>query len=182
MREMTAGNLRSAYGGESMAHMRYRTWANAAEKEGFPNTARLFRAIAAAEEVHANNHFTALREQAGAFTVTAGAGFGLSKTSNHLAGAIEGEVFEIEEMYPAYKEVARFQEEKEAVQSFHYALSAEKIHAEMYKKAKEIVDAGKDIALGPVQICLKCGYTHEGETPKKCPVCGATSEQFRTFA
>jgi len=182
MHDMTASHLRSAYGGESMAHMRYIKWAAVAEKEGFPNVARLFRAISYAEEVHATNHFVELRNQTGAFSVTSEAGFGIGSTSENLQGGIDGEQFEINEMYPVYVEVATFQGEKGALRSFKYALSAEKIHAAMFQQAKQAVDAGKDIELGPVQICCVCGYTTEGEIPDKCPVCGATHDKFKTFA
>ncbi len=182
MHDMTAANLRSAFGGESMAHMRYKIWAAKAEKDGFPNVARLFRAISSAEQVHATNHFTELRNEAGAFLVPSMAGFGLGATSENLQGAIEGEMFEITEMYPVYKETAKFQAEQGAEVSFHYALSAEKIHAAMYKKAKEAVDAGKDVELGPVQICSVCGYTVEGKIPDKCPICGSPGEEFQSFA
>lgn len=182
MHDMTAANLRSAYGGESMAHMRYGTWAGKAERDGFPNVARLFRAIAFAEEVHANNHFAVLAAEAGAFLVASGAGFGLGTTSENLAGALEGELFEITEMYPTYRQTAEFQEEKKAVVSLNYALEAEKIHAEMYQAAKEAVDGGQDIELEAVQVCDNCGYTVEGEVPEKCPICLVGKEHFRTFA
>jgi len=182
MHDMTASHLRSAYGGESMAHMRYIKWGAEAKKEGLPNVARLFRAIAYAEEVHATNHFVELRNQAGAFSVTSGAGFGLGTTSENLQGAIDGELFEVNEMYPVYLEAAKFQGEKGAARSFHYAVSAEKIHAAMYQEAKQAVDAGKDVELGPVQICSVCGYTAQGDVPDKCPVCGATHEVFKTFS
>ena len=133
MHSMTAGFLRSAYGGESMAHMRYIKWGQQAEKEGFPNIARLFKAISHAEQVHANNHFVVLRNEGGAHMVTSAAGFGLGTTSKNLEGAIEGEEFEINEMYPVYLETAKFQNEKAAVTTFTYSLSAEKIHAQMYR-------------------------------------------------
>jgi len=179
---MTASNLRSAFGGESMAHMRYKIWAVQADDEGFPNVARLFRAVSYAEEVHATNHFTELRNEVEAFSVTSMAGFGLATTAENLEGAIEGETFEITEMYPAYLQTAQFQGEKGAERSFHYALAAEKIHAAMYQKAKQAVDSGNDMKLGPVQICDNCGYTTEGEIPDKCPVCGVGKNKFKTFA
>ena len=182
MHDMTAANLRSAHGGESMAHMRYKVWGKKAEEDGFPNVARLFRAIAYAEEVHGSNHFTELKDEAGDFLVASGAGFGLGSTSENLQGAIDGENFEVTEMYPTYLETAKLQGEKGARLSFHYALSAEKIHAQMYTEAKKSVDEGKDIELGPVQVCEVCGYTHEGDIPDKCPVCGATKDKFQTFA
>lgn len=182
MHDMTAANLRSAYGGESMAHMRYKAWGAKAEGDGFSNVARLFQAISYAEEVHATNHFKQLGDEGGDFLVASGGGFGLGTTSENLQGAIGGETFEVEEMYAAYLETARFQQEKGAQRSFHYALSAEKIHAEMFQQAKQAVDAGKDAELGPVQVCGVCGYTHEGDIPDRCPVCGAPRDRFKTFA
>ena len=182
MHAMTASDLRSAFGGESMAHMRYKVWADRAEADGFPNVARLFRAISFAEQCHATGHFNAMADEGGAFLVASMAGFGLGTTSENLAGAIEGETFEINEMYPAYLVVARNQKETAAVQSCHYAVSAEKIHAAMYADARKAVDAGTDVALGPVSICANCGYTVEGDIPDKCPVCAKGREQFRTFA
>jgi rubrerythrin len=181
MRAMTAGNLRSAFGGESMASMRYLIWADQAEKEGFPNVARLFRAVSYAERVHATNHFRAMKDVSGAFEVTSGGGFGLGSTAENLQGAIDGENFEVAEMYPAYLEVAKLQGEKGAERSMSYALAAEKIHAAMYQEAKQAVDGGSDVELGAVQICDVCGYTAQGEPPEKCPICGATKAKFTAF-
>jgi len=178
---MTAGNLRSAFGGESMAHMRYRTWGAKAERDGFPNVARLFRAISSAEEIHANNHFRVLRREQGAFLVAAGAGFGLGSTSENLAGAIEGETFEVQEMYPTYLEAARLQKEKTAQRSFHFALEAEKTHAAMYGKAKRAVEKGRDVSLGPVQVCRVCGWTVEGKAPATCPICQTARRNFDAY-
>ncbi len=181
MNDMTAANLRSAYGGESMAHMRYRTWGAKAEEDGFPNVARLFKAIAFAEEVHANNHFRELKDEKGDFLVTSMAGFGLGSTSENLQGAIDGENFEIEQMYPAYIAVAKEQNEKGGLLSFHYAVEAEKIHSAMFTAAKEAVDSGKDMELGDVQICTVCGHTVDGPIPDICPICGVNHEKFVTF-
>ena len=181
MHAMTAANLRSAYAGESMAHMRYLLWGERAEKDGFPNVGRMFKAIAYAEQCHATNHFRALAGEAGPFDVTGGGVFGLDGTSEALQGGIDGETFEIEEMYPAYLEVATFQGERDAQQSFHYALEAEKIHADWYVKAKHAVDAGKDVDLGTVRICKVCGYTIEGGAPDYCPICGAKADAFVAF-
>jgi rubrerythrin len=183
MRKITAANLRNAHGGESMAHMRYKIWGDTAEKEGLPNIARLFRAIASAETIHGTNHFRELKEQAGDFLCASMAVFGLGKTSQNLQGGINGETFEITEMYPTYLETARFQQEKGAELSFHYALESEKIHAAMFRQAKETLDStGKDIKLGPVSVCPVCGWTHEGSVPDKCPICGASKDKFQTFS
>jgi len=181
MHEMTVANLKSAFGGESMAHMRYAIWADLAKKEGFENVARLFSAVSFAETVHATNHFNVLGKEAGDSMVVAGAGFGVSKTADHLQGSIDGEHFEIAEMYPAYIEVAKLQGEKDAERTFNWAMAAEKIHHDMYKKAKEAVDGGKDYDVGKIQVCGNCGYTHEGEAPDKCPVCGVPAKMFEEF-
>ena len=167
MHPMTEENLKAAFAGESQAHMRYLAFADAAEKEGKANTARLFRAIAYAEQVHATNH---LRELGG-----------ISDSAANLQEAINGETFEVEEMYPAYDAVAKLQGESGATRSIHYAIEAEKIHADMYKSAKAETDAGKDAEIGNVYICPVCGYTAEGEAPDKCPVCGAPREKFVEF-
>ncbi len=167
MHKMTSANLSSAFAGESQAHMKYLIFSEIAEKEGKANISRLFKAIAYAELVHARNH---LQELAG-----------IGDTVKNLQTAIDGETFEVEEMYPVYHEVARFQEEKGAERSTLYALEAEKIHAEMYKKAKAVAEEGKDVELGKVYVCPVCGYTVEGEAPDFCPVCGAKKEVFKVF-
>ena len=168
MKKMTEKNLSDAFAGESQAHMKYAVFADKAEKEGFPNVGRLFRAISRAERAHATGHLRVL----------AWAG----KTSENLQAAIDGETFEVDEMYPAYDSVAHLQEEKGALRSIHYALEAEKIHASMYQAAKQAVDSGKDIDIGPINICTVCGHTLEGDAPDRCPVCGATKAQFKEFS
>jgi len=182
MHDMTAGNLRSVFGGESMAHMRYMVWADKAKRDGFPNVARLFMAISRAEQAHATGHFKAMSKEAGAFLVPAGGGFGLGSTSANLAGAIEGELFEVNEMYPAYLAEAKRQGERTAVRSMTFAFKAEKIHARMYQKAKQAVDRKRDVKLGAVHICTMCGHTIEGRLPKKCPICGAAQSRYESFA
>jgi rubrerythrin len=179
--DMTADFLRSAYGGESMAHMRYLIWGDMAEKEGFPNVKRLFEAISYAEWAHADNHFRELGERKGGADVMAGAVFGTDKTVNNLQGAIDGELHEVNQMYPVYLETARFQGEKGAERAFHFALEAEKIHANLFKQAQEEVKSGKDMVLGQVHVCPVCGYTEAGNVPHICPVCGAKKERFKVF-
>ncbi len=167
MRKMTEENLKAAFAGESQAHMRYLIFSQVAEQKGFKNVARLFRAIAYAEQVHATNHFKALGM--------------LGDNPENLQAAIDGETFEVEEMYPAYNAVAELQDEAEAKKSIYYALEAEKIHAELYAKAKEAVEQGRDVDFEKVSICSKCGHTVVGEPPEFCPVCGAKKEEFETF-
>jgi rubrerythrin len=179
VKEITETNLRSAYGGESQAHMRYNTFAWRA-KDKFPNVSRMFTAIAVAEEIHANNHFRNIKSK-GAAAVTSGALFGSSNTSEDLQAGIDGESFEINEMYPAYRAVAQLQGEKGADLSFKYSEEAEKTHLTFYQRAKQSVDKGKDLPLGKMQVCAVCGYTMEGDAPDKCPVCGALRDKFRAF-
>jgi len=180
IRDMTETNLRSAYAGESQAHMRYVIYAERAEKAGFPNVSRLFNAVSFAEKVHAFNHYRNIVSKGGATTVSA-AVFGTRNTSEDLQAGIDGETFEIDEMYPAYKAIAQFQGEKGAEVSFTWALEAEKIHVNLYQKAKQAVDQGKDVNLEPIQICSVCGYTVEGDAPEICPICGTLREKFRAF-
>lgn len=182
MRDMTAANLRSAFGGESQAHMRYLIYAGKAEEEGLVNVSRLFTAISDAERVHASHHFVTMSDVGGAFLVASMAGFGLTSTSENLDVAIGGETFEINEMYPAYRVVAKDQGEDEAEESFKWAYMSEKTHAKLFKKAKESVDADNDPELDTIQICQVCGYTLEGDAPDKCPVCQQPTENFRAFA
>ena len=182
MNTMTADNLRSAFGGESMANMRYRIWGEKAKEDGFDNISRLFTAIARAEKVHATNHFVALKDQVGDALVPSMGGFGYTDTPENLQGAINGELYESTEMYPSFLEVAKMQNQVGAQQSFYYALEAEKVHAEMYREAKKAAKTGSDLDLGPVQICLECGYTVEGNIPGECPICGASADEFQTFA
>ncbi len=178
---MTGDFLRSAYGGESMAHMRYLIWGDHAAKQGMPNIARLFRGISYAEQVHATNHFMELCEQQGGATVTAGAVFGVGSLVENLQGAIDGEIHEIEQMYPVYLQTAQFQQENGAERSFRYALEAEKIHARMFKAAQDNARLGKDMELGNMHVCSICGYTGAGVMPDICPTCGVKKELFKLF-
>lgn len=180
---MTKDALLSAFGGESMAHVRYLVFADIAEREGFPNIARLFRGIAYSELVHARNHYNNLKEYDEDVKVCAGLPVGPGDTSKNLELSIKGEEFEISEMYPIYLEVARVQGERDAMRSFHYALEAEKIHAQLYKEAKEYVARKQDYPLrGKVWICPICGHTYVGdEAPEKCPICGVPKKMYVGF-
>ena len=167
MHEMTKEFLETAFAGESMAHMKYLIFAEKAEKDGRSNLARLFRAIAYAEQVHATNHYRELGK--------------IGDAAGNLQTCIDGEHHEVNEMYPVYHNAAEFQGEAGAVRSTHYALEAEKIHETMYMKAKQTVETSADLDLKTVHICPVCGYTVEGEAPEFCPVCGAKRELFKAF-
>lgn len=180
---MTADFLRSAFGGESMAHMRYLVWGDHAEKNGFPEIGRLYKAISHAERVHAGNHFAALKDNTGGFKVDAGGEFGLKSVAENLVWAIDGEQGEVDQMYPVYLNAAEFQDEKDARRSFHYALEAEKIHVKMFAEAREHALKGEDLPIQgkKIYICPICGFTHIGEHTDPCPVCKAKSEVFIPF-
>jgi len=167
MHDMTREFLEAAFAGESMAHMRYLIFAEQAERKGKPNLARLFTAIAYAEQVHAANHYRELGE--------------VKDEPGNLRACIDGENHEVNEMYPVYNNAAQYQGEAGAARSTHYALEAEKIHETMYRKALSVVEGGNDLALGTMYICPVCGYTVEGDAPEFCPVCGAKREVFRTY-
>jgi rubrerythrin len=167
MKKMTEENVKAALAGESQAHIKYAAFAWKAETEKLPNIARAFKANSFAEQVHATN-----------YVKTLGA---LGSTKDNLEAAVGGESFEIEEMYPAYVLVAQSQGEKTAETFLKYALAAEKVHAGMYKAAREALAAGRDLEAKPIHVCSVCGFTMEGEAPETCPVCGTPKDKFVTF-
>ena len=167
MKEMTKANLSAAFAGESQAHMKYLVFADLAEREGLPNVARLFRAASFAEEKHATAHLRALG--------------GAGPTVQNLASAIGGETFEVDEMYPAYMATAKEQQEKQAETSMLRAFEAEKVHAQLYTRAKASAETKKDFDLSAIYVCEVCGWTVEGTAPEKCPMCGAPATRFRKF-
>jgi len=167
MRKMTQENLKAAFAGESQAHMKYAIFADKAEEEGYPEVARLFRAISFAERVHATNHLRELGD--------------IGDTVANLEVAIGGENYENTEMYPAFNAVAKLQNEKGAMLSIHYALEAEKIHEAMYGEAKNMAASGSDIQSAPVFVCPVCGHTVIGEAPDKCPICATPKGKYRQF-
>jgi len=167
MKKMSEENLMNAFKGESQAHMRYLIYAEEAEKSGLKSLSRLFKAIAYAEFIHARNHYRVLG--------------GIGSASQNLQNAINGEKYEVEEMYPAYNAIAKMQNEKGVELTTQWALESEKMHVELYQKAKQYVDEGKDVEIKTIYVCEVCGYTVEGEPPIKCPICGAAKEKFKAF-
>ena len=164
---MTEESLKAAFAGESQAAEKYLVFAEQAEEEGYAHIAKLFRAISFAETRHARNHLRVLG--------------GVGTTAENLAAAFGGESFEVDEMDPAYREIAKLQGNAQASHSFRYAVKAEMDHRRMYSDALAEVVAGRDIAEAPVSVCLICGHTVIGELPGKCPVCAAAKEYYRTF-
>ncbi len=164
---MTDACLKAAFAGESQAAEKYMVFAEQAEEEGFPNIARLFHVISFAETRHARNHLRVMG--------------GVGTTAENLQAAFEGEAFEIEEMYPAYAEIARLQSMNQAGRTIRYAQRAEVDHKQMYAEAREQAVDGSDIGDKPVSVCVVCGHTVIGDVPDKCLVCSAPKELYQTF-
>ncbi|MFA4917184.1 MAG: rubrerythrin family protein [Syntrophales bacterium] len=160
----TKDNLEFAFAGESQANRKYLFFAEKAEKDGHKRIARLFRAAADAETVHAKNHLKVMR--------------GIGSTRENLLDAISGENHEFTEMYPAFIKQADAEEEKKAADSFDLANKVEQIHHGLYKDALNKLDNGESMELKPFYVCQYCGNTVEGEAPEKCPVCGAPKKMF----
>ena len=160
----TDQNLMNAFAGESQANRKYLAFAKKAERDGFPQVARIFRAAAAAETVHAHAHLR-----------VAG---GIKSTLENVKAAIEGEHYEFTKMYPEFIEDAKKEGNKAAERSFDYANHVEKVHHKLYSKAIKAVEEGKDVPAAKMFVCGVCGYTVEGKVPDKCPVCGVSHEKF----
>ncbi len=164
----TPDNLQAAFAGESQANRKYLVFAAKAQAEGRPQIAKLFRAAAAAETVHAHAHLRVLG--------------GVKDTKQNLQAAIEGEAYEFKEMYPAFIKEAEAEGNKAALISFRNAHAVEKTHFDLYTKALESLEAGKDLPPASIYVCDICGHTHIGEAPDKCPVCGAIKGKFKEVA
>ncbi len=157
-------NLMAAFAGESQANRKYLAYAVKADKDGYPQIARVFRAAAAAETVHAHAHFR-----------TVG---GVKSTVENVKDAIAGEHYEFTTMYPEFLEEAKKEGNKRAERSFDLANQVEVIHHELYSKALVAAEAGKDLDVVKMFVCEVCGYTVEGEAPEVCPICGAVHDKF----
>ena len=160
----TDKNLMAAFAGESQANRKYLAFAKKAEKEGFPQIGRIFRAAAAAETVHAHAHLRVYG--------------GIKTTEENIKAAIEGEHYEFTKMYPEFMKDAKNEGKKAAERSFDLANQVEKVHHELYSKALESVQNGKDLPEMKMFVCDVCGFTVEGEAPDICPICGARHERF----
>lgn len=160
----TQDDLKTAFAGEAQANRRYLAFAKKAEAEGKAGVAKLFRAAAEGETIHALNHFRNTGE--------------LKDTLENLKAAIAGETYEAETMYPEFLSDAQSENEKGAEMSFGGALQVEKIHQEMFKNALAELEAGQDVAEAEYWICPVCGLPAKDHAPEKCPVCGTPGEKF----
>jgi rubrerythrin len=157
----TEQNLKEAFAGESQANRKYLAFAKQADLEGYPQAAKLFRAAAEAETVHAHAHLRALG--------------GVKKTVENLKEAISGETHEYKKMYPGMIEAAKEEGHKAAERSFAYANTVEEVHANLYQKVLDSLGNSKAV---DYYVCSVCGYTCENEPPDTCPVCGSKAKAF----
>jgi len=160
----TKDNLQNAFAGESQANHKYLAFAKKAQAEGYPQVAKLFRAAAEAETIHAHAHLRAMD--------------GVKSTRENLEEAIKGESIEFKQMYPEYIEQAKQEGAKAALVSFQNAMAVEQVHYSLYIEALDLVRANEDMAPAAVFVCSVCGNTVLQEALGKCPVCGATSDKF----
>jgi len=164
MMDETLENLKSAFAGESQANRRYLAFAQKAEEEGFSQVAKLFRAAAEAETVHALNHAKTMGE--------------VKTTAENLSAAITGETFEYKKMYPAYVKTAKKGGNTQAFWSFNVANQVEQVHANLFTKAAKVMSSGKELPKVDYYVCSVCGNTVENDAPERCPVCGNPKSKF----
>lgn len=161
----THDNLKEAFAGESQANRKYLAFAKKADADGFPQVAKLFRAAAEAETIHAHAHLRAMGD--------------IKSTEQNLQEAVEGESYEFKSMYPPFLQEAQQEKNKQAEISFKFALDVEEIHHDLYQKALTSVKAGSDLPEKKIYICEVCGNTVYDEAPEKCPICNAPRAQFK---
>jgi rubrerythrin len=159
----TEDNLKTAFAGESQANRKYLAYAKQAEKDGFPNIAKLFRTAAEAETIHALGHFMAMG--------------GVGSTLDNLQAAINGETYEYTDMYPPMLKQAE-EDGHKAERMFRFANAVEETHAALYEAALEAARQGKDLETSEIYICPICGHIEFGTPPESCPVCRAKAKVF----
>jgi len=164
----TNDNLQAAFAGESQANRKYLAFAKKAEEDGFPQVAKLFRAAADAETIHAHAHLRVLG--------------GVKDSVSNLKEAITGEAHEFKSMYPEFLAEAEKEDNKPAVYSFKNALAVEEIHHSLYSDALKAVEGGSDLPAQPIYVCPVCGNTVLGAAPDKCPICNVPGEKFLEVA
>lgn len=160
----TDKNLAAAFAGESQANRKYLAFAKKADSEGYAQAAKLFRAAAEAETIHAHTHLKAMDA--------------IKSTAENLETAVSGETYEFESMYPDFIKVAKEENNTAAVRTFTLANEAEKVHAALYKKALANISSGETY---DYYLCTVCGHIAEKEAPEKCPICGAKTQAYKNI-
>ena len=161
----TEEDLMAAFAGESQANRKYLAYAKIADKDGYSQIAKVFRAAAAAETIHAHNHFRAVG--------------GIKTTIENIKDAINGEHYEFSEMYPAFiKDAEEENVNPKGLQSFKWANEVEKVHHKLYTNALGAAEGEKDLETKEIWVCPVCGMTMEGVPPETCPICNAKKDTF----
>ena len=160
----TVDDLKAAFAGESQANRKYLAFAKKADADGYPQLGKLFRAVAAAETVHALSHFRALD--------------GVGSTNDNLKAAIAGENYEVVTMYPDFIQDAETESVKRALTSFKWAWEVEKVHEELYRNALAALESQQPLPDVDYYVCPVCGYTHIGPLQGICPVCKTPADKF----
>jgi rubrerythrin len=161
-------DLKAAFAGESQANRKYLAFAKKADADGLTQVAKMFRAAAAAETVHAQNHFRAMD--------------GVGSTADNLKVAIEGENYEWVTMYPEFIQDAEAESAKRALSSFKFAFAVEKVHEQLYRKALAALETQKPLPEVDYYVCPVCGNTHEGPLEGKCPICGTPTSRWERMS
>jgi rubrerythrin len=167
MMNRTEENLKTAFAGESQANRKYLAFAHKADAEGYNGIAKLFRAAAHAETIHALRELNDLG--------------GVKTTVENIREAIAGETYEYTDMYARFLEEAKSEGVKEAAHTFAWAKAVEEIHARLYQMALAAADRGEDLKIHGAWVCEKCGNIEFGEAPEKCRVCGHPREWFKAM-
>ena len=165
MGEKTEANLRQAFAGESQANRRYLFFGDKADKEGLPQVARLFRAAAEAETVHAYNHFNVMT--------------GIGSSVDNLSAAVIGEHQEFTRMYPSMIDQAIEEQADKAQTSFEWANTVEQTHYNLFQEMLKAVKEKQSISNASYYVCPLCGNTVLGQAPDKCPICATLGKKFK---
>ena len=161
----TQENAMEAFAGESQAVRKYQAFSEKASAEGLNNVATLYKAASEAEAIHAKRLLKVLGT--------------IQATEQNLEASIAGETHEFTRMYPDFVKLAETEKKSDAVLAFTYAMKAEEVHANLYKKALMAVKSGNDIGREKIFLCPVCGNIVTAKPPEKCPICSAFGKQFR---
>lgn len=160
--DKTDKDLREAFAGESQANRKYLAFAKKADAEGYSQAAKLFRAAAESETIHAHKHLRYIG--------------GIGDTTTNLAAAIEGETYEYTTMYPQFLADAVSEGDDDVAQFIKYVVTVENEHADLYKEMADSLGNNDDVRYF---VCNVCGHVHTEEAPESCPVCGAPKSAFK---
>jgi rubrerythrin len=176
----TLDNLQAAYNGESNAHARYLAFAQKADTEGYGKVASLFRAAARAEEIHAENHAVVIKKLGGTPQAKVETPV-VKSTAENLEAAIKGESYERDTMYPQFLKQARAEHNRDAVETFNFAKTAEAGHARLYTKALNNLADMRGTGQ-TYYVCTVCGNTTTNLDFAKCISCFSPKHKYQAVS